>query len=258
MSYTDSLLATGERIVLRERQHWFILVGNARFGILALVGALVLLVVAVGTGASGAVWNILGIATLVLFLGGLTMVGWSWLRYQNEEYAVTTRRLIHAGGVVNKVASDSSLEKINDAILRESVFGRMFGFGDLEVLTASEDGNELLRMLRDAKSFKKAMLEAKHELELDVGRPTMPPLRSSGEARPAQVRMDPLPESVPAAPLPDEPAPLAAPVHTAPPLAAMTSGEVTEALDRLGDLRDKGIVTPEEFEAKKRELLSRL
>lgn len=264
MSYTDTLLASGERVVRRDRQHWFILVGNARFGILALVGAFALLVVALVTSASGTLWNILGIATLVLFVFGLVMIGWSWLRYKNEEYAITTRRLIHSGGVVNKVATDSSLEKINDAILSESLFGRIFGFGDLEVLTASEDGNEMLRMLRDAKSFKKSMLEAKHELELDLGRPTMPPLRSSGEARPAQVSLDPLPgtveqaEAAALAPASVPPPTASAPAAVAPPPAAMSGDDVTQALDRLGDLRDKGIVTPEEFEAKKRELLARL
>jgi len=271
MSYTDSLLASGERIARRERQHWFILVGNARYGIIALVAAIVLLLIRVTTGASGVVMDFLGLVTLVLFVGGLVMVGWSWLRYQNEEYVITTRRLIHAEGVINKRATDSSLEKINDAILSEGMFGRIFGFGDLDVLTASENGDERLRMLRDAKSFKKSMLEAKHELEIELGRPTSPPLRSGTDARPA-----PGPATPPPAPATaSQPAatwgtpvatatPAAAPGATAPatpvpaPPAAMSSDEVTDALGRLGDLRDRGIITPEEFEAKKRELLGRL
>ena len=37
-------------------------------------------------------------------------------------------------------------------------------------------------MLRDAKDFKKAMLEAKHELEIEVARPVMPPIRSEPAA----------------------------------------------------------------------------
>ena len=259
MSYTDSLLASGERILRRERQHWFILAGNARFGILALVIAIVLLLIRISSGATGVVIDFLGWITLILFVGGLIAVGWSWLRYQNEEYAITSRRLIHSEGVVNKKASDSSLEKINDAILSEGWAGRIFGFGDLEVLTASEDGNELLRMLRDAKSFKKAMLEAKHELEIDLGRPTMPPLRSAGDmgmAAPGSSPIAPAPP-VPANVAPAAPAPAPA-APASPPPAAMSGDEVTAALGRLGDLRDRGIVTPEEFEAKKRELLGRL
>ena len=34
--------------------------------------------------------------------------------------------------------------------------------------------------------------------------------------------------------------------------------EVTQTLARLADLRDKGAITPEEYEAKKAELLGRL
>ena len=147
-------------------------------------------------------FDILGWVTLLLFVAGLVMLVWGWLRYRNEEYVITNRRIIHAEGVINKKATDSSLEKINDAILTESIFGRMFGFGDLEVLTASETGIERLRMLRDAKTFKKAMLDAKHELEIDLARPTMPPLRTTAEPTAAP---EPAPAPAPAAPAPPRP-----------------------------------------------------
>ena len=59
----------------------------------------------------------------------------------------------------------------------------MFGYGDLEILTASESGDLAApKMLRDADDFKRAMLEAKHELELELSgsRPMpSPPLRPS-------------------------------------------------------------------------------
>ena len=44
MSYADGLLSTGERIELRERQHWFILVWAGRWAIFAIIGALILVV----------------------------------------------------------------------------------------------------------------------------------------------------------------------------------------------------------------------
>ena len=145
---------------------------------------------------------------------------------------------------MNKKTTDSSLEKINDAVLTESMFGRMFGFGDLDVLTASEEGIERLRMLRDAKDFKKAMIEAKHELEVEVARPVMPPIRSE----PAPWRSHPSRRSGRRA--------AAAPVPAAP--AAPASTDIGAALDRLGDLRDRGLITPEEYAAKRQELLDRL
>ena len=238
MGYADSLLASGERIIRIAHQHWFILVWRARWAVFGLLIALLLTVLrAINPGADGPLWDILGWAAVILVVVGIASFAWGALSFRSQEYVITSRRLIHAEGVVNKKASDSSLEKINDAILVESIFGRMFGFGNLEVLTASESGIEQLRMLRDAKEFKKAMLEAKHELELELTRPTMPPVRASEPA-----------------PAPAPPAPVAAPATP----QADTPDEIADALAGLGDLRDRGIISPEEFEAKKAELLGRL
>jgi hypothetical protein len=238
--YADSLLASGERVMRRAHQHWFVFVANARYAVFAFIAAIVLTTLRVWLDGTGMIWDVLGWITLGVFVFGVLSFLWSILRFMNEEYLITNRRLIHAEGVINKKTTDSSLEKINDAILTESVFGRMFGFGDLDVLTASEEGIERLRMLRDAKSFKKAMIEAKHELEIEVSRPTMPPLRE-------------------AAPVPAPP-PVATPAPAPPPAPDRvdTTDEVSAALTRLGELRDQGLITPEEFEAKKQELLARL
>lgn len=52
---------------------------------------------------------------------------------------------------------------------------------------------------------------------------------------------------------------LSAPPSSAPsPPAATNPADPIEQLKRLGELRDAGVVTPEEFEAKKAELLARL
>ena len=38
----------------------------------------------------------------------------------------------------------------------------------------------------------------------------------------------------------------------------MTADEVSAAIERLVDMRDRGLITPEEFEAKRTEMLARL
>ena len=153
MSYADSQLSTGERIIHRERQHWLVLLWGARLPIVAIVAALLLLVLS--TNVTGAFYSLLSLLTAVLFLGGLAFLVWATLRYLNQEYVLTNRRVIEVQGVVNKRSTDSSLEKINDAILTQSIFGRIFGFGDLEVLTASEAGIERFRMIVNPIGFKK-------------------------------------------------------------------------------------------------------
>jgi hypothetical protein len=244
MAYIDSMLASGERPLRRDHQHWFVLIADARYGILAILAAFLLLILRAAARPSGGVDTVIGYVVLALVLGGLAYLGWQVLRYLNEEYVVTSRRVLQMEGVINKKVTDSSLEKINDAILSQSLFGRIFGFGDLDILTASETGISRLRMLRDADDFKRAMLEAKHELELELSgaRPLpSPPLRASSG-----------PPSAPPAPSPS------APSAEARPRAEMTPDELTRTLASLADLRDRGAISPEEYEAKKADLLRRL
>ena len=151
MSYADGLLSTGERITYRNKQHPFVFIWGARYTILALIIAFLLFVLRSGLGSDGAsetLRTILGLVTAILFFGGLAVAVWTALRYINQEYVLTNRRVIQVEGVLNRNSTDSSLEKINDAVLSQSVFGRMFDFGDLTVLTASESGIDTMKMLR--------------------------------------------------------------------------------------------------------------
>jgi hypothetical protein len=247
MAYIDSMLASGEQPVKRDHQHWFVLIADSRYGILALLAAIALLLLRGVANTAGGLDQIIGYVVLALVIGGLAYIGWQILRYLNEEYVVTSRRVLQLEGVINKRVTDSSLEKINDAVLTQSLFGRIFGFGDLDILTASETGISRLRMLRQADDFKRAMLDAKHELELELSgaRPLpSPPLRSAP----------------PAEPVPAGAGIAAAPVAAAgaPARSEMSADELTRTLSSLADLRDRGAISAEEYEAKKADLLRRL
>jgi len=270
VSYLENVLATGESVLRREHQHPFVLVRNAVAAFLAwVIAALVLLVVSnLGTdGIAGFIRTIGGYAVLILIIGGVVWFFWQILVWQNEEYVVTSRRVLQTGGVLNKQIIDSSLEKINDAILRVSVFGRILGFGDLEILTASEAGISHLRMLREPDDFKRTMLDAKHDLELELsGARPMPspairtPSASAAadtEVRSGRPSVAPVPTPpAPAAPTPAPAAPAAAAAAAAQP--SMSADQVTRTLANLADLRDRGAISAEEYEAKKADLLGRL
>ena len=218
--YADTLLADGERIALRTRQHWLATIIDGRVPWAIALASLVVLWLTLGLEAGG-VRDILGwlvVAGLVVSLGWLVKVYWAWYA---QDYIVTNRRVLKVEGIVNKRSADSSLEKINDAVLEQSLFGRIFGFGDLDILTAADVAIDRYRMLTAAPAFKKEMLDQKHALELDLMRAPSPALR------------------------------VAAP-------RSMSSDEVTKALGDLADLRDRGALSADEYEAKKRELLGRL
>jgi hypothetical protein len=260
MAYIDGLLASGERPIRREHQHWFVLVGDAFYGIIAVLIAIGLLIVS-GNLGQGTVRDTLGWVIVLIVIGGLIYMGWQVLRWINEEFVVTTRRVLQMEGVVNKKVTDSSLEKINDAILTQSIFGRIFGYGDLDILTASETGISRLRKLRDADDFKRSMLEAKHELELELSgsRPLpSPPLRTTPPDNAAPHAAAPA-AAVAATPAPAEsPRPAPAPAPASPPPPQMSADDVTRTLASLADLHERGAISTEEYEAKKADLLRRL
>jgi len=257
MGYADGLLSTGERVVHREKQHWLVFVWGAKLAVTAILLGLVLLVLSQSLSAdqrASGLGSVLGIGVAALVIGGLGVLAWHFLRYINQEYVLTNRRVIQVAGVLNKTSMDSSLEKINDARLSQSIFGRMFGFGDLDILTAAETGIERFRMIRNPVGFKKAMLDAKHEYERDVagGSPApSPPLRTEPLTRPPAPTAGPVSGGVG-----DDTVPTGTPGR--PPAAALSSDDLTRTLSNLADLRDRGAISAEEYERKKADLLSRL
>jgi membrane protein YdbS with pleckstrin-like domain len=263
MSYARNLLSRGEEIVFESRQHWFAVLGETWPFVIAAVLAFAVLLWQT-TSTPGSLTGFLQVIALIVLLGSLGRIGlkaWAW---RNQEYFVTTRRLIKAEGIFNKEMADSSLEKINDAHLTQSWLGRIFDFGTLDILTAADAsaGIQDYVMLADPVRFKIAMLNQKEKLE----RPDLaPPPRMQAPAQtPAMQRAEPMPpragsDRVAEVPMGGAPAHSSAPVAAAAPTKAPTAADqLTATLESLASLRDRGLITPEEYEAKKRDLLGRV
>lgn len=157
MSYVQSMLGENERILLVTRQHGFVLFSTIVAEI--LVALVVVVVIGMLAFANPAVW--LG---LLLVLIPLVIMLRDILDWRNRQYIVTNRRVIQISGVFNKSVVDSSLEKVNDVKMTQSFLGRIFDYGDIQILTASELGVNLFKRIGDPVKFKTAMLNAKEEL----------------------------------------------------------------------------------------------
>lgn len=251
--YADRLLADGERVALRGRQHFLatIIEGRVAWAIVVAAVVLVVLDLQLQPGFARDLFGWLGLALLVIGLAWLTQIYLSWYA---QDYLITNRRVMKVEGILNKRSADSSLEKINDAVLEQSVFGRMLGYGDLDILTANEQSVDRYRMLSQAQQFKRTMLDQKHRLDQETFQIPGPPLRAPTPA--AATPAAATPAGAPA----DSPAPGVPAPSTSNPSSPrdMSSDEITSSLGRLADLRDRGAITPEEYEAKKADLLERL
>lgn len=233
MAYLDDLLSGDERVLVYGHQHGVVL-ATRLFGRLFSLLLLLAIMIAVqspqlallldqlpGFRASDALALVQPLARYVqigsLLLMVLVVLGalFDYLGWNARSYVLTSRRIISLSGVINKRSIDSSLDKINDVQLVQSWLGRMLDYGDLEILTASEQGFNSLQKIAQPLDFKRAMQEAR-----------------LGRERPA-----------PTTPLP-----------------AVAPGDqgVAQALHSLALLRDQNLLTAEEFEAKKREILRRL
>jgi hypothetical protein len=218
MGYLEDLMGKNEQIILTTRQHWIMVIGALLvngFFVLLLLGigvALLFLVPVLG-------WIPLALAG-VFSLIPLWRLAADWLHWQNDMYVVTNRRIIQAQGVINKHVIDSSLEKINDVVLTQSALGRMLSYGDLEILTGSEIGVNLLRRITDPVHFKTEMLNQKEGMN-EMGAFGSKARRTLAGAAP-------------------------------------TAGDIPELIGELDELRKKGLITDAEFQEKKAKLLARI
>jgi uncharacterized membrane protein YdbT with pleckstrin-like domain len=209
-SYLQRLLGENEKILLITRQHWFILARNIFVEILLILAifiASLLLIVLLSVAA--VIVIPVGFIVMLLPIGSLALDVAKW---SNSQFILTNRRVIQISGIFNKTTEDSSLEKVNDVRMVQSFFGRLFDYGDIEIMTASELGVNTFRRIAKPVAFKTAMLNAKERLE------------RGDEYRSEEIQKEDIPALI----------------------------------ANLDLLRKQGVITEDEFNQKKKELLARL
>jgi hypothetical protein len=213
MGYIDSLMGRNEQTVFITRQHWLVLVATALMDGLLAIAALVVAILLGRAEGILAVLAILAVFPIIHFII-------RFLNWYNAQFIVTNRRVMEIRGVINKRVSDSSLEKVNDVVLEQSILGRFLNYGTVEIITGSDIGVNFFKHMAKPVRFKTEMLNQKEGMaELD-----------SYGSRARRL-------------LAEEPP---------------TSGDIPELIAELDELRKKGIITEQEFAAKKADLLGRI
>lgn len=155
--YLKKVLSKDERVLFIVREHGLFLFGRIFLWVLAAL-------VIVGVITAVAVNNPAVSAGYIFLLVPLTPALWIWRVWANHKYVVTNRRVLQLKGVFGKEVIDASLDQINDVKTEQSLIGRMFNFGDVDVVTASAILSDEMKHIARPLEFKRALMDAKEVL----------------------------------------------------------------------------------------------
>jgi uncharacterized membrane protein YdbT with pleckstrin-like domain len=148
-----SKLLPGENLVLKDHPHWITLVKSL------VVPAILLVVVAVADlTILGPDWyytpnlrKLLSLAVIALAILWFIVV---WIRWRSTTYTLTDQRITIEGGVFSRQEKIIPIDRIQDCTTKQSIVGRMIGYGRVEIDAAGAQGAEILDHLPKPGDFR--------------------------------------------------------------------------------------------------------
>jgi uncharacterized membrane protein YdbT with pleckstrin-like domain len=219
MPYPDDSLHANEQLVLDLHPHWWFFAKSAAVGVVAVVLAVFVL-------AQG--WDWAKIPVALFLLGTLGWFVERYIRWISTHFVLTSDRVIYRSGVIAKRGIEIPLERINTIFFHQRIFERMLGLGDLEIESASKDGAQRFDDIKNPSAVQNEIYQQMEQNEIKRAD------RISGGINSAQA------------------------ANAAAVAAAAPEPDIPQKIAQLAALRDQGHITPQEFEAKKAELLGRM
>jgi uncharacterized membrane protein YdbT with pleckstrin-like domain len=179
-------LLRGEAEIRTARQHWSVFLPVVTSCVVILGVGFFLLKVAPHSVAGRDLHQVkvvIGLV-LVLFCGALFLL--RYLRWRFTTYTLTTTRILMSSGILSRTTESIVLDRVQDVVVRQSLLGRLFGAGDVEVESAGRSGSEVFHLLADPMGFSDALhdaVEAYRRGGADASAPTAPNTTPPPESR---------------------------------------------------------------------------
>jgi len=143
-----TVLKTDEKILIIIRQHWLRL-------ILPFFAWLLLSILLIW-------WLQNGTALIIVLLAALyPMI--EYINWKNNIWCVTNLRVVDESGFFSRYSKESPLDKINNVEYDQSLWGRMMGFGSVDIQTAAELGETKYEFIHHPKLLKDTITHAQEE-----------------------------------------------------------------------------------------------
>jgi membrane protein YdbS with pleckstrin-like domain len=258
MALPRKFLNEDEELLAELRPHWIFLFGPL-FTSIGVWAALIVLVV-LWQSAPG--WTNYPILVIAL-LPGLWLLG-RFVRWRSYVVALTSTRILVRQGITGRDTVQLRLQRITEVNIRQRLIERVLGTGSLIIDVQGEDDSLTLEYMRKPAVVQRVLNSQINEIVGGGRREPIPPEMQPRDRygapyadRDHEDAHDTPPFGVAAAA--SEPAAAASePSSASGPAPATPSSSIRDRLIELDDLRRRGIVSEEEFAAKKSELLNRI
>ena len=202
-------LKKDEKILITIRQHWITLV----------LPCFVWLLVAIL-----AFWLFKpGTAFIIILIAALYPL-YVYIEWKCNLWSVTNLRVVDEGGFFSRFSKESPLDKINNVEYDQSLWGRIFGFGNVDIQTAAEMGETTYNLIHHPKKLKDTITQAQEEY------------KKSAISSQAQQLADAIAKATPVQ-------------------AATSQQPIADELHKLFELLQKGAITQDEYLAQKNKLM---
>lgn len=164
--YVDKTLAPGEEIAYRVHFNWTFSFFPVLWFALGAAPAVMYTLLHFGTFSDPIAFEELRVGWWFVFasfgIGSLILLNHMIILWTTE-IAVTTYRFVYKTGLISRNTQEVSLNKIEEIILKQSVWGRIFGYGSL-VLRGTGVGVITLPNIDDPIDVRRIIEKAKADL----------------------------------------------------------------------------------------------
>lgn len=174
----------------------------------------------VGLGGDGTGWRVGQIIVALGVVAVLAIFAKRYAEWTTTEFVVTTERVISRKGVFAKNGIEIPLDRINTVFFEQTAFERIAGSGNLGIESAGEGGRQTFTNIRKPNLVQAEIYNQKEQYE--------------------NRKLDRLSQASAGAASPG------------------TSESIPDQIAKLDELRIRGVLSNEEFQAKKEELLRRM
>ena len=126
MSYVNSVLQPGERVIRLGRLHWIVYWYAILFAVLTVLCA--------ALGSVSRMGFVMWIAAMAFGVLAVAAFVQAWFIRWITEIAVTDRRIIYKRGFINRHTVEMNMDKVAGVDVDQSILGRMLDYGTIHVL----------------------------------------------------------------------------------------------------------------------------